>query len=329
MPILSIIIPLYNTKQYVGECLASILNNNTALSDYEVIVIDDGSTDESGTIVQSFCDNNYNIRLIDQKNQGVGVARMNGVMEATGDYIWFVDSDDYIVEGALSIILNTIRRYEDIDVFVTPMRLEFEDGREGYTTHELNERYVISGKDLLKRKDFLLIGPPQFIIKRKLFKNKWLYFPKDARYEDEYFARVLKYIGNNFLILEEYLYVYRQWSGSHMNSVQVTRGNDVITIYKHLDRFANEVVSKEDQPWFRYNIVSFLFESYTRNRSFFGTEEFKAFRKKNKSFIRSEWGKYQKYFPVKDQALANLLLASPVLYVKLLNLYQAWKYKHQ
>ena len=114
-----------------------------------------------------------------------------------------------------------------------------------------------------------------------------------------------------------------------MNSVQVTRGNDVITIYKHLDRFANEVVSIEDQPWFRYNIVSFLFESYTRNSSFFGTKEFKAFRKKNKSFIRSEWRKYQKYFPVKDQALANLLLASPVLYVKLLNLYQAWKYKHQ
>ena len=329
MPILSLIIPLFNTEKYIGECLSSIIDNNANKTDYEVIVVNDGSTDASEAIVKSICEQYNNVKIISQKNQGVGVARMNGVMEATGDYIWFIDSDDYIVEGALSIILDTIHRYEDIDVFVTPMRLEFEDGREGFTTHELNERYVISGKDLLKRKDFLLIGPPQFIIKRKLFKNKWLYFPKDARYEDEYFARVLKYIGNNFLILEEYLYVYRQWSGSHMNSVQVTRGNDVITIYKHLDRFANEVVSIEDQPWFRYNIVSFLFESYTRNRSFFGTKEFKAFRKKNKSFIRSEWGKYKKYFPVKDQALANLLLASPVLYVKLLNLYQAWKYKHQ
>ena len=171
MPLLSVIIPLYNTEKYIGECLSSILDNNADTADYEIIVVNDGSTDESGTIVQSFCDNNYNIRLINQKNQGVGVARMNGVKEATGDYIWFIDSDDYLVEGATSIILDTIRLYDDIDVFVTPMRLEFEDGREGFTTHELNKRYVISGKDLLKRKDFLLIGPPQFIIKRTLFKN--------------------------------------------------------------------------------------------------------------------------------------------------------------
>ena len=311
MPLLSVIIPLYNTEKYIGECISSILDNNADTADYEIIVVNDGSTDESGTIVQSFCDNNYNIRLINQKNQGVGVARMNGVKEATGDYIWFIDSDDYIVKGALSIILDTIHRYEDIDVFVTPMRLEFEDGREGFTTHELNERYVISGKDLLKKRDFFLIGPPQFIIKRKLFTNKWLYFPKEARYEDEYFARVLKYIGNDFLILEKYLYVYRQWPGSHMNSVQVTRGNDVITIYKHLDRFANEEVLKEDLSWFRYNIVSFLLESYTRNSFSYKTTDFKLFKKKNQHFILSEWGKYRNCFPMKDRILAMILFISP------------------
>ena len=329
MPLLSIIIPLYNTEKYIGECLSSILDNNADKADYEIIVVNDGSTDESGTIVQSFCDNNHNIRLINQKNQGVGVARMNGVKEATGKYIWFIDSDDYLVEGATSIILDTIRLYDDIDVFVTPMRLVFEDGRNGYTTHEINERYVISGKDLLKKKDFFLIGPPQFIINRKLFSNKWLYFPNNTRYEDEYLARVLKYIAKDFLILENYLYVYRQWTGSHMNSVQVSRGEDVIKVYYHLDKFVSNAVTPEDTPWFRYNIVSFLLESYTRNSIFFGTSEFKSFRHNNGGFINSEFEKYRNYFSVKERVLAEILLRCPSLYARIMNLYVKYKNKRK
>ena len=313
-PLLSLIIPLYNTESYIDKCLTSIVDNDEDKTRYEVIVINDGSTDSSPELVRSFCDNYPNVFLYSQENQGVSVARMNGVAKAKGEYIWFIDSDDYISADAVSELLSDINHHPDIDVFVPPMFLFYEDIRPGFATHTLKERYVISGKDLLQRKDFFLVGPPQFITRRSLFANDWLCFPRGIRYEDEYFSRVLKYIANRFMILERPLYFYRQWNGSHMNSVRMEGANDVIAVYKHLDLFMNQSVLPEDESWFRYNIVSFLLESYTRNLSFVDTAEFQSFREENGSFIFREFVRYRKCFPLKDRVLAFILLHSPRTY---------------
>lgn len=281
---------------------------------FEVIVIDDGSTDSSAAIAQTFSARYANLTYLHQDNAGVSVARMRGVSLAKGDYIWFIDSDDYLVANAIDEVLSIINHYQDVDVFVTPMCLVTDAGKQIGLTNAFNSCFTTSGKALLKDKGLFLTGLPHFIVKHSLFENKWLFFPVGVRYEDEYFARVLKYMDGQFMVLDKPLYYYRQWEGSYMNTVQVGSMQDIISIYEYLDRYAFTAVSAHDMPWFRNNIMSFLLESYTRCSNSFGSKEFEDFRKNNEGFIQGEWLKYRQYFTVKDRILGRILLANPLLY---------------
>ena len=102
----SIIIPVYNAEKYLNECLNSILRQE--YNNYEVIMINDGSTDNSKKICEDYCHINNRFKLINQKNMGVSLARNNGIKLANGKIILFVDSDDILMDGALNIIKNGI-----------------------------------------------------------------------------------------------------------------------------------------------------------------------------------------------------------------------------
>lgn len=104
--LLSYIIPLYNTEDYVLRCLQSIVNQGIDPKEYEVVVIDDGSTDGGKALVQTFAVEHPQVRLISQQNAGVSAARNAALDVAQGLYIQFVDSDDFLVEGAMSPLLK-------------------------------------------------------------------------------------------------------------------------------------------------------------------------------------------------------------------------------
>ena len=93
---LSVIIPVYNTEKYLDECLLSLLNQDIPKTDYEIICVNDGSTDGSLNVLRNYAIQNKNIVVIEQENGGVCRARNAGMDLAQGDYIWFVDADDYI-----------------------------------------------------------------------------------------------------------------------------------------------------------------------------------------------------------------------------------------
>ena len=112
---LSIVIPVYQVEQYVADCLSSVLDSSS--TDYEVIIVNDGSKDASMDIVNSMASAHNCIRVINQQNQGLSAARMNGLEAAIGDFVWFIDSDDYVTPAATSEILDTICSNSDIDVF--------------------------------------------------------------------------------------------------------------------------------------------------------------------------------------------------------------------
>lgn len=99
---ISIIIPIYNTEKYLDECLQSLLKQNISTDDYEIICINDGSTDASLNLLNKYENETSNLKIINQKNSGVCAARNNGINLAKGDYIWFIDSDDYIEENILT-----------------------------------------------------------------------------------------------------------------------------------------------------------------------------------------------------------------------------------
>lgn len=98
---LSIIIPIYNVEKYLRVCLDSCLKQDVPKSSYEIITVNDGSPDSCDKIIEEYYTKFPNIRVITQKNSGLSVARNNGLNIARGEYVWFVDSDDYITTNCL------------------------------------------------------------------------------------------------------------------------------------------------------------------------------------------------------------------------------------
>jgi len=98
---LSFIVPVYNAEIYLPDCLNSLLRQDIPHSDYEIICINDGSKDKSLAVMQDYQARFPNIQIIDKENGGVTTARNAGLAAAMGDYIWFVDSDDFIKENVL------------------------------------------------------------------------------------------------------------------------------------------------------------------------------------------------------------------------------------
>lgn len=110
MPIVSVIIPSYNAADYIAQTLESVLAQT--LTDIEVIVVDDGSTDNTRNIVADFANKDPRLMLVEQANQFAGVARNNGMSKARGKYLYFLDADDYIEMAALEELVNAIEQHE-------------------------------------------------------------------------------------------------------------------------------------------------------------------------------------------------------------------------
>ncbi|WP_165021095.1 glycosyltransferase family 2 protein [Dysgonomonas sp. ZJ279] len=111
---LTIVVPAYNAEKYIEKCISSLLCQD--LTDYEIIVVNDGSTDRTQDIVSDMALENSNVSLINQGNKGLGGARNTGLRNASGEYVMFVDSDDYLEPNSLSILLDKIVKDQYPDV---------------------------------------------------------------------------------------------------------------------------------------------------------------------------------------------------------------------
>ena len=122
-PTFSFVVPVYNVEQYLGKCIESVLGQT--YSDFELILVDDGSTDSSGKICDSYREKDNRILVIHKKNAGVSAARNVGIEQARGEYICFIDSDDWIESNYLSEIKAEIA---DFDILFFGCFLRYEDG---------------------------------------------------------------------------------------------------------------------------------------------------------------------------------------------------------
>jgi glycosyltransferase involved in cell wall biosynthesis len=118
MPAATIIIPLYNKRSYIGRALDSVLHQS--FQDFEIIVVDDGSTDNGAEVVKSYDD--PRIRLIRQENKGVSVARNTGADRATADFIAFLDADDEWMPRQLETVSGLRKKFPDAGLFERPMK---------------------------------------------------------------------------------------------------------------------------------------------------------------------------------------------------------------
>lgn len=113
MPRVSVIVPVYNSREYLGPCVESVLNQSYA--DFELILIDDGSTDGCAEMCDRFASYDHRVRCVHMKNSGVSAARNLGLSLATGEYVTFVDSDDYVSEGFLASAVDLMESDEELD----------------------------------------------------------------------------------------------------------------------------------------------------------------------------------------------------------------------
>lgn len=156
-PLVSIIITNYNYAQYVGEAIQSVLNQT--YGNIELIVVDDGSTDESRDVISGFAANNKNVHLISQKNEGIVSARNAGIKSFNGDFILFLDGDDLLPRDYVEILKKRMTK-EKIDVAYTDYQ-RFEDDDEVSNFPEFN-------LETLKRRNYIHISA---LVRRKVLKG--------------------------------------------------------------------------------------------------------------------------------------------------------------
>jgi glycosyltransferase involved in cell wall biosynthesis len=181
---LSIIVPVYNVSKYIEECLISLVAQN--LSNYEIIIVNDGSTDNSLEICKKFATKYKYTTIITQENRGLGAARNFGISYAKGKYLGFVDSDDYIKEDMFSTMLNAALK-DDLDMVLCDIEMYFEVMRKSKIINiGLDENTIYCGDELLKQ--FLQKKIHAFawnkIYKRHLFDD--IKYEEGVYYEDVY-----------------------------------------------------------------------------------------------------------------------------------------------
>ncbi len=213
-PKFSIVIPVYNAEKYLDECVESVLSQSVA--DFELILVNDGSTDSSGHICDRFALRDERVRVIHQQNSGHITARMNGVSAAVGDYIMFIDSDDYWLDGALSKVENNLERF-GCDMLVFRLR------RGDETCHDFfgGERADISHSEYFTV-SLAESGMNSLVIKtyaRKLFKNVDISsFSGLRNSEDLVLSTMLAKAAAKISYVPDVLYYYRPNEGSITNS---------------------------------------------------------------------------------------------------------------
>ena len=141
-PKISIIVPVYNVEQYLPRCIDSILNQSFA--DFELLLIDDGSKDKSGTICDEYAAKDSRIRLFHKENGGVSSARNVGLDNARGEWLAFIDGDDEITEGYFDIR----QEHEGVDVIIKPYCTV---NTEGHAACHNNKLSILTGKDKIFR----------------------------------------------------------------------------------------------------------------------------------------------------------------------------------
>lgn len=237
----SIIIPIYNVKLYLDKCIQSALNQT--FHEYEIILINDGSTDSSGEIARKYWEIHKEIIiLINQENKGLGGARNTGIIHARGEYLFFMDSDDFIESNAVELVYQKAKK-EKADLVIFDGWFLEENGEKSYLHGCLEKREEWHYE---QNKELLFENPSTWnkLYHRNLFLNHNIFFPEKVWFEDLRTTPKIYTVAKKIVYLQSPLYYYLQRNTSIMHSKECEKYlqildavDDVVAYYKEKDLY--------------------------------------------------------------------------------------------
>lgn len=230
--LISVIVPVYNVEEYLKKCLESILKQT--YSNLEIILIDDGSEDRCGEICEEYKKKDNRIKVIHKANEGLSEARNTGIMNATGQYITFVDSDDYIDNCYVELLYNILISYS-ADISIVSHRILYKKRCIDKST---NEEFCADPKLILEKilyDDGIDISAWGKLYKSELFNN--IKFPKGRLYEDSATTYKLIDISNKIAVSSKAVYNYVMRKDSISKNKFSEKKLDLITSTKEMTDF--------------------------------------------------------------------------------------------
>ena len=245
---LSIVVPVYNVERYIRKCILSIINQEDDMfKEIELIIVNDGTKDKSIEKIQDLVDKYDNITLINQNNLSLSVARNNGMAEAQGSYVWFIDSDDWITKDALKILMPYLDGKNDIIPFAY---FTVTENSESVNRVFYKEAKTFTGKETFRHKcEFATMAQSAIYRKEFLEKNNLYFMPGVYNQDDELCLRA-SYLAENVTLVPHPVYYFLRTVGekhkSIMNTVNPKLGYDYLTVTKSLLNFSEEHIKEKD-----------------------------------------------------------------------------------
>lgn len=248
MPKVSVIVPIYNVEKYLEKCINSLLSQT--LEDIQIILVNDGSKDNSGNIAKEYEKNNKDrVIYVEKENGGLSDARNYGLKYATGDFIAFLDSDDYIEKNAYEEMYNKAIE-ENADYVECDFIWEFPN------KIRVDKQYPYKNKKEML--SFVRVVAWNKLIKRQLITDNNLEFPKGLRYEDVEFTYKLIPFVNKFAYVDKPFIHYVQREGSIAN-VQNERTAEIFTVLDNVIEFYKKNnIYEEYRDELEYNYARYL-----------------------------------------------------------------------
>ena len=282
----SVIIPVYNVEKYIDKCLESVVNQT--YKNLEIIVINDGSTDESEEVIKKYLNKHSNIKYIYQENKGVSSARNAALTYANGKYVMFIDSDDYIDKYTIEKMYFNAEKYDSDMVVCGHVRFYDDISRkEIFNYYNYQDRLFDRNKVFnlmleLKVKGYLC---DKLFKRESLINNNFVLEPN--RYIEDWFP-VIKYVSkcDNISFVGEPLYYYRQRSSSALHTIKPKLLEDYVYAVNNIQKFIETcelIYNKESKQVFDC-------ETYYSILRYFYIINIKSY--KNKFEMYTEFNKY-------------------------------------
>lgn len=316
MPKVSVIVPAFNLEKYISKCIESLISQT--FKDIEIIIVNDGSTDKTQEICEYYTKIDKRIRILNQKNSGVSVARNSGLDLASGDFITFVDGDDFIENDTIEFLLTNLEKY-DVDVSTCGFQESHidENGKIHSFKKKNNGFGIISSEEALK--ESFVNGKISLFVNGKLYKKEIfdnIRFPINMIYEDAAVIPLIMVKINKIYYDDNIKYYYIRHPKSITNLKFSKQDLDMIRVNKkNFDMVKEKYDYAMDQVEFRYlwSYLCIIDRIAASNAKFDDFCQLKNFVKKNKFKIFSN-----KYFTLKRKVLTLIMLINFGLYKKII-----------